>query len=244
MKQSSTISREISDLEKRRAQLDSELSKANQANEEAQTELVATGSSDAMKAATVAHARASALREAVATLDETLEEKRRELAEAEQYEQQESMRARAAECEREIKAAQQEYNEGREKAHKALEEILPGTFAAFTRHKALWQELHGLRRVIAPGERVRHLDRIENQSLALGYLIDQGLQHLANVDRRGTREQRKAEANDRNRRAAEAAQRNEEQRKARELEAAERSGSGFFFKTVANRNPQRGSVSR
>lgn len=239
MKQSSTISREISDLEKRRAQLGGELSKANQANEEAQTELVATGSTDAMKAATVAHARASALREAVATLDETLGEKRRELAEAEQYEQQESMRARAAECEREIKAAQEEYNEGREKAHRALVEVLPGTFAAHQRHKVLWEELGRLRKVIAPGEKVRNFDRIENENLEFGYLIDQGLQHLANVERRGTREQRKADAIERNKRASAAAERMDAERKARELEAAERSGgSGFFFKNVANRNPQ------
>lgn len=238
MKQSSTIKREIDELVKRREQLARELSKAIQANSEAQAELVKTGSDESMRLAAITFAAFSSLKQAVETIDKQLEEKRQQLVEAQEYEGLAATRARAEIVEREIKAAQQEYNEGREKAHKALEEILPATLAAFTRHKALWQELHGLRRVIAPGEKARSFDRIENENLEFGYLIDQGLQHLANVDRRGTREQRKAEANDRNRRAAEAAQRREEQRKAREIEAAERSGSGFFFKTVANRNPQ------
>ena len=238
MKQSSTIKREIDELEKRREQLARELSKAIQANSESQEALVKTGSDESMRLAATAFASFSSLKQAVETIDKQLEEKRQQLLEAQEYEGLAAKRARAAECEREISAAQQEYNEAREKAHKALEEILPETLAAYQRHKALWQELHGLRKVIAPGEKARSFDRIENQGLALGYLIDQGLQHLANVDRRGTREQRKAEANARNKRAAEAAQRNEEQRQTRELEAAERSGSGFFFKTVANRNPQ------
>jgi hypothetical protein len=233
MKQSSTIKREVDELEKRREQLARELSKAIQANSESQEALVKTGSDESMRLAATAFSSFCSLEQAVETIDKQLEEKRQQLLEAQEYEQQESMRARAAECEREISAAQQEYNEGRERAHRALEEILPETLAALRRYKGLWAELHGLRKVIAPGEKARSFDRIENQGLALGYLIDQGLQHLDNENRRGTREQRKAEANDRNRRAAEAAQRNEEQRRTRELEAAERSGSGFFFRHTA-----------
>ncbi|CAN5459451.1 hypothetical protein BH20ACI3_BH20ACI3_41830 [soil metagenome] len=240
MKQSSTIKREVDELEKRREQLARELSKAIQANSEAQAELVKTGSDESMRLAAITFASFSSLKQAVETVDKQLEEKRQQLLDAQEYEGLADKRARAAECDREIKAAQQEYNEGREKAHKALEEILPGTFAAYQRHKALWQELHGLRKVIAPGEKVINFDRIENENLEFGYLVDQGLQHLANVERRGTREDRKAKAIERNKRASAAAERREAERKARELEAAERGGSGFFFKTktVANRNPQ------
>jgi len=220
MKQTTKIRSEIESLEIRRAQLAGELSKASQAHNDSQATLVKTGSDEAMKQAATAFASFKSLEEAVLAIDKQLEEKQQQLFEAEEFERNAATRARIAECQREIDEAQEEYQQGCDKAHRVLVETLPGTFEAYKRHQALWRELKGLR---PPSQDERDYDSIKRPTLEpFGFLLDQALQVLSNIEQRGTRADRKALANERNKRAREAEERRLEERAARAREAAKR----------------------
>lgn len=219
MKQSHSIKREIDELEKRHEQLARELSKAIQANSEAQAELVKTGSDEAMRQAATAFASFSSLQEAVALIDRQLDEKRQQLAEAEEYEGQAAKRTRIAEIERELEVTDQEYVQERRRAHEALQEILPGVFAADKRHAALWRELRGL---LPKNDNVKFTERIQLENLEpFGHVVDQALQVLMNLDSRPSKAERKAIALERNKRQREASQRREEEQKERQRKATE-----------------------
>ncbi len=220
MKQSHSIKREIDELEKRHEQLARELSKAIQANSEAQAELVKTGSDEAMRQAATAFASFSSLKQAVEMIDKQLEEKRQQLVEAQEYEGLAATRARVAECEKEIEAVEQEYKRGRLQAHQALQEILPAVYAASKKYRALWREVRDLDPP-APGTKYRDYIPLE-QLEPFGHLVDQALQVLANVDARGTHAERKAKAQELSKRIKQGERNREEARKARAVESSVR----------------------
>lgn len=203
-------------LTDRRVGLAAELEKANRANEEAQTELIKTGNSDAMKASTVAHARFSALREAVATIDETLSAKQQEVEEAKTYEAQESTRIRISEIEREMDQRMSKYRRGRVEAHRVLETILPGASQALMRWTSLRNERNKLTGTQPPlKDRVPQVERLE----PFGLLVDQALHLLGVIASQPSRAERHAAMIERNKTAEEASRREEELRARRKQEA-------------------------
>lgn len=229
------LKQEIASLSERRAGLAAELEKANQVNDEAQTELVATGSSDAMKAATVAHARSSALQHAVATLDNTLEGKQRELEDAETYERNEANRVRAAECLREIDEKELELSQVYTRMHEPLVKEAPLAVAIWSRIRELRTEYGELARVTGSAPLSNRIDSMENLA-PFGSLVEQVVQWQANLNRRGTPAERKAKLVERSKAASEAAQRQDEEKAARELEASKVNESGWVT-IAADRNP-------
>lgn len=227
-----SIKKEIASLTKRRIGLAAELEKANQENEAAQTELLASGSDDAMKAAAAAHARSSALEHAVATLDEALVKKQQELEAATIYEQQAGMRARMAELDREMDASLTKYRQGRIEIHKTLETVVPVTVDA-------WQQLMAQRREYqyllqtTEGRGTKLHNRVDGiEALQpFGHLVDQALECHARIAHNGTREERKARFTEQRKREKERLRRIDEERNARRLEANKRSESGWIRTT-------------
>ena len=228
------IKREIAEQEKRREQLAAERVKASQANDGAQSDLIKSGSGAAMEKAAQSFAAFSSLQGALATIDAQLDEKRQALQEAEIYEGQAAIRVRVAECERELDHAASEYRQARMEAHGALETILPRAYEARRQCSALSKEL----RQLVPESRNRRLEQVETENLgSFGYLIDQGLQCLANLERRGTSAERKAHLTKRAKAMEEGDRRRDQERAAREHEAAKMNNAGWL-RIAANRNPQ------
>ena len=113
IKQSMVIQTEITGLEGRRAQLTIELGTARQANEKAQARLIASGSAEAIANAGICFATFSALQEAIASIDNTLVEKREQQRAAREDEEQQGKRERIAAIDCEMSALASQYCEGR-----------------------------------------------------------------------------------------------------------------------------------
>lgn len=231
MKQSLAIRRDVEELELRREQLACELSKADQANKDAQMMLVKTGSDESMQSAATAFASFKSLQEAVSLIDQQLAEKEALLAEAIEYEGQATTRARIKELEKGIEAARLEYCQGRERAHNAFHEILLTVVAAHRQHATLWRELKTL---LPKNDNVKLTDWIPLEDLGpLSHVVDQGLQTLINLDSRPSKAERKEIMLAQNKRRAEAEARRETERQERERKAAEK-GGGFLGVSIRN----------
>ncbi|MFN2510918.1 MAG: hypothetical protein ABR568_05670 [Pyrinomonadaceae bacterium] len=238
MKTSNSIMQEIAALTERREGLAVELEKANQTNETAQTELLATGSTKAIETAKNAHASARALQHAVTTLDETLTEKNRELEDAETYEKQEGLRQRIAELDVSMDAAFKQYREGRIQMHKAMEEIAPPTVEAFHQLSQQRKEYQELLRITNSGAKLLNwLDGVDELQ-PFGSLVDEALRFQGNIAGRPSRAEKKAKITERSMKEKERLRRLDEERAARQLEANKINESGWVTIT-ADRNPQR-----
>ncbi len=151
------------------------------------------------------------------------------------YEEQEAARQQFAECERELDHAALEYRQALLEAHSALETVLPRAYEARRRCSALSKEL----RQLVPASRNRRLEQVEIENFGraeFAYLISQGLQHLSNLERRGTRAERQTFLNERAKAMEAGDRRRDEERNAREHTAAQINDAGW--RTVASRNPQ------
>lgn len=227
MKHSTEIKTDLDALIERRDQLAKERDKAQNANAVAQQRLIDTGADDAMIEAAEKYAGYSSLRDTVAELDAMIETQTAEFEAAEVYESKAADRERIAQCEQEIAEIEDSYKAKRLAAARAWDEILPQAYAELQQREALLFEIATLRGDRAAKETVRRrIDGLPELGL-FGPLVDQGLQYCANVQRRGTREDRKALVRARNESnaAAEAArlkQRDDQRREA--LERQERHG--------------------
>jgi hypothetical protein len=220
-----TLRDEIAAAEKQRGALNLELEGAIREHEDAKKRLQQNQESDSISAVTITHARRSALEDAIAALDSTIEQKRQLLSKKEAEETRQAMLKRIKECESESEAAALEYRRHRVEAHQALERIIAPAYESLKRWHELRTEMRRLQ--VSVGERPeRVIDRIDGMEALhpFGGIVDAAISVLSEGLRRNAADARRKEAEQR-RELAE--QRETERVNALFREAAERANRGL-----------------
>lgn len=190
------IRTEISMLEKRRNQLEEELSQA-----EARNRLLARDPSTDSGAVALAFSGVSGLREAITEIDTRVEALEQRLKAAERERAQEATRAKLRKVEREIGEAELDFKTTRTRVNSFLESELGEQVRGYTRWKQLTLLANELRRLLGEPQ-VQARGMASSEALKFGDFIDALTDNLYRISVQPTREQRRAYIRELSRREA------------------------------------------
>lgn len=192
-KDSNKLIAEIQELEEKQRRLQIDLETAEETHKKAREGLVQAGGKTSVDDVTEAHSRVSALREAVSTLDNHLEQKRSELTQAESKEKRQTALDRIQQLRRERDEVRTAYIEMRERANETLYSILKEMRATRLRWATLGVEADRLSVSIGlPREQSSRLG--VPQLEPFGVEIDGAFSKMGRLEERRARKARAANA--------------------------------------------------
>jgi chromosome segregation ATPase len=183
MKNSDKLTTEIKSLNERIARVRGELETAEEVHANARAALVQGSSKQALDAVTAAHSLVAALKEAISTLENELEQKSAELSQAQAKEKRQAALDRIGEIHHERDALEADYNAARERANESLRGPLNEMRTALQRWHDLGVEYDQLSASI--GSNAKAESRFKVSPLEpFGVQVDQAFHVLGRIEER------------------------------------------------------------
>jgi len=203
---SKQLTKQIGELQGRRAELSSALKQAEAVHVECQQILVKAFTADAQEKAASAFASYSSLKAALESVEHELETKQAQREETELSESQQSTRDRLKAALREVREVEDIYRLSRVKSDQALVEHVNEQVNAHRRWKRLQNEITALHKDLGESS-PRSFQIVCPEPLHFGHIVDLAAQQLLDQLSRPTKEELRAKNRERSAREAAAAQR-------------------------------------